>query len=200
MRSGTQDGQTMSLLLLHSSPASHSALLESTLAHKTSATYSPRSANSSASLALSQSLVNKLSKRLLKIGSTIYTQRWVKRHTPLGMPYWAHTAQERTTSDKDSSGLPTKAGWVTPAARDWKDTPGMATHTIDKNGKQRIRLDQLPRQAMKLTGSNAQTTDSDLLNPALSRWLMGLPPEWDVAAIRANCEMQTTQARQEKCA
>ena len=32
--------------------------------------------------------------------------------------------------------------WVTPSARDWKDTPGMAT--VAEDG--RVRLDQLPRQ------------------------------------------------------
>lgn len=31
--------------------------------------------------------------------------------------------------------------WVTPSARDWKDTPGMATETGDRS-----RIDQLPRQ------------------------------------------------------
>src|SRR5690606_10538905 len=31
--------------------------------------------------------------------------------------------------------------WVTPSARDWKDTPGMATEAGDRN-----RVDQLPRQ------------------------------------------------------
>lgn len=35
------------------------------------------------------------------------------------------------------------AGWVTPSARDWKDTPGMATERPDG----RNRTDQLPRQA-----------------------------------------------------
>lgn len=34
------------------------------------------------------------------------------------------------------------AGWVTPSARDWKDTPGM---TAQREGKDRV--DQLPRQA-----------------------------------------------------
>lgn len=34
-------------------------------------------------------------------------------------------------------------GWVTPSARDWKDTPGMSTERPDG----RSRLDQLPRQA-----------------------------------------------------
>ena len=35
------------------------------------------------------------------------------------------------------------AAWVTPSARDWKDTPGMSTSREDG----RARLDQLPRQA-----------------------------------------------------
>lgn len=39
--------------------------------------------------------------------------------------------------------VPALAAWVTPSARDWKDTPGMATERSD--GKP--RTDQLPRQA-----------------------------------------------------
>lgn len=78
------------------------------------------------------------------------------------------------------------AGWVTPSARDWKDTPGMATEAA--NG--RTRLDQLPRQAAMtepcrltasgamLTGLDAATGSGGQLNPALARWLMGYPPEW----------------------
>lgn len=83
------------------------------------------------------------------------------------------------------------AGWVTPSARDWKDTPGMATERPDG----RNRTDQLPRQAATaepcrwtasgemLTGSCAGMESSGQLNPALARWLMGLPPEWDDCAV-----------------
>lgn len=82
------------------------------------------------------------------------------------------------------------AGWVTPSARDWKDTPGMATERPDG----RNRTDQLPRQAATaypcrltvsgemLTGSCAGMESGGQLNPALARWLMGLPPEWDDCA------------------
>lgn len=83
------------------------------------------------------------------------------------------------------------AGWVTPSARDWNDTPGMATERPDG----RNRTDQLPRQAATaepcrwtasgemLTGSCAGMESGGQLNPALARWLMGLPPEWDDCAV-----------------
>jgi hypothetical protein len=49
--------------------------------------------------------------------------------------------------------------WVTPSARDWKDTPGMATATEDG----RSRLDQLPRQMA--AASTWPTPDASLGGP-----------------------------------
>lgn len=86
--------------------------------------------------------------------------------------------------------VPALAAWVTPSARDWKDTPGMATERPD--GKP--RTDQLPRQAYMtgparltafgamLIGYSARMESGGQLNPEHARWLMGCPSAWGYSA------------------
>lgn len=199
-------------------PASLSAWQAKKNGLLTSGTCGPPSSVSSASAALTSFLASRLQALTASHGSTLYRLTWKQRTTPAGRSIPALRASVLRTSDKGCTGWPTPrsaetghstgnparafnsnsrledivflTGWVTPSARDWKDTPGMATERPDG----RNRTDQLPRQAATaspcrltvsgemLTGFCAGMESGGQLNPALARWLMGLPPEWDDCA------------------
>lgn len=148
----------------------------------TSGTYGPLSTISSASAALQSSLENRLQAVTVLHGSTLYKLTWKRRATPAGRWIYALRASVRRISDSGFTGWPTPrvgknggngrpdrprgpngrledvaplASWVTPSARDWKDTPGMATERPDG----RKRLDQLPRQAALAGWKTPAATD-----------------------------------------
>ena len=101
-----------------------------------------------------------------------YSKRWMERENHGSQ--LAHTAQAL-------------AGWPTASARDFKDSPGMATEGVNPDGSVRKRLDQLARVAQLagtgLTSFPATTENRGALNPAHSRWLMGYPVEWCLTAL-----------------
>ncbi len=143
--------------------------------------------DSSASVSLQSSLVNRLKQRLDMAGSTLYKLTWKTKLTPLGRQYLERAVSGLRTGDKGYtlSGWPTPnamkggqtsrsgqrkdellmggvaklCGWTTPSARDWKDSPGMATTATNPDGSERNRVDQLPRQAALAGWTTPRSTD-----------------------------------------
>jgi hypothetical protein len=85
--------------------------------------------------------------------------------------------------------------WVTPSARDWKDSAGMTTQDGDRN-----RIDQCPRQmAAQATGatigSNATTEKRGAPNPVFAFWLMGWPLPMQICVAKELQSFRKTGSR-----
>ena len=149
MPSGLPDGATTDLFGLVPVRANLSARQAKELGLMTSGTCGPISITSSKSAALQSSLESRLQARTQTLGSTLYAMTWKPWVTPSGRSRSRLRASVRRTSETDCT------GWVNPAARGWKDTPGMVAQ---RDGKD--RNDQLPRQAYLAGWPTPQTSDS----------------------------------------
>jgi hypothetical protein len=113
-------------------------------------------------------------------------------------------------SEKSGDGLITvmkgvePALWVTPSARDWKDSAGMATTGPDG----RNRIDQLPRQmvasaatdpgGLTENGSSATTAKRGAPNPAFPCWLMGWSDELQSGVLRGILSYRSSRRKSSK--
>ena len=177
---------------------------------------------SSKSASLQRSLESRLQAKTLTLGSTLYTLTWKPWVTPSGRYRFRLRASVRRTSETDFIGWATPttrdwkdgqfcenvpinallgrvvwlAGWPTATATDAK-RGGLPPRPHDSG----IPLSQMASMATPcrltvsgemLTGSCAGMESGGQLSPEHSRWLMGLPKEWDVYVPT---EMRSMQKR-----
>lgn len=175
-----QSGQGVARVSLSARQAKEMDLL-------TSGTFGLHSSTSSASANLALSLVNRLQAKTASDGSTLFKLTWKQRTTPSARSIYALRASVRRISDSDC------IGWPTPNASNVKNAYQDPEKVIarKKAGRQSNLQDfaaltqgacRLTVTGEMLTGYSAGMTSGGQLNPEHSRWLMGLPVEWENCA------------------
>lgn len=178
----------------------------------TPATCGPSGSTSSASADLQRFLESRLKQRLSTDGLILYRATWKTRVTPAGRSVCLLALSVPRTSDNDCGSWPTPnasnpnskatppslprsessppmtladaavhlSGWATPLCNDARGS----AYSKSRSGTilKLTGMARLVTSGQMLTGCTAETKNGGQLNPAHSRWLMGLPLSWDQAA------------------
>ena len=223
-RSDKQDWKTTARSGPDPAHASLSARQASEKGLLTSGTYGPSGSGSLSSASLSASLANRLRPVTLSLGSTLYRLTWKVRVTPSGRMIYALRALARRTRGNAFTGWPTPdtqnhrdgnttrvemkgshsmslhhaaamAGWPSPLVNNAR---GPQKGPNRQGGPCLQMAASLAATGGTPSGSNAQTEKCGQLNPAHSRWLMGLPPVFCDCAVMAMQSLQKSRKASSK--